>query len=111
MIKEGAKETCFGNWIDKGEDGADRNVHLKQQVAPCNELGCPSKIFGLATTGLFICHTCRWMGEAFNQTALLSHRWTGNIWRMDAQQRKIPGGLNLKRPQIYCKGDCERCLF
>ena len=59
LIKEGAKETCFGNWIDKGEDGADRNVHLKQQVAPCNELGCPSKIFGLATTGLFICHTCR----------------------------------------------------
>ena len=41
--KEGAKETCFGNWIDKGEDGADRNIHLKQQIAPCNELGCPSK--------------------------------------------------------------------
>jgi len=40
--KEGAKETCFGNWIDKGEDGADRNIHLKQQTAPCNELPCPS---------------------------------------------------------------------
>jgi hypothetical protein len=41
--QEGAKETCFGNWIDKGEDGADRNIHLKQQTAPCNEQGCPSE--------------------------------------------------------------------
>ena len=41
--KSGAKETCYGNWFDRDEDGQDKFGSLKYQKAPCNEVSCPGK--------------------------------------------------------------------
>lgn len=41
--KEGSKETCFGNWIDKDEKGNDRHANLKKQVHKCKEISCPGE--------------------------------------------------------------------
>ena len=41
--KSGRKETCYGNWYDRDEDGKDKFASLKHQTVPCNELSCPSK--------------------------------------------------------------------
>jgi hypothetical protein len=40
-VKEGEKETCFGNWVDTDDKGKDRFASLKEQTHACNELGCP----------------------------------------------------------------------
>ena len=41
--KSGRKETCYGNWYDRDEDGNDKFASLKHQTVQCNELSCPSK--------------------------------------------------------------------
>lgn len=41
--KTGNKETCFGNFIDKNEQGKDKHVDLKKQEHKCNEISCPGE--------------------------------------------------------------------
>ena len=58
VVKAGEKETCFGNWIDKDEEGKDRHAHLKKQAHKCNELSCPSMEI-ISSYDTFLC--CFWL--------------------------------------------------